>query len=130
MLIELLIFATFISTMILLMFKSRFMKIGIDGSGQFEPVYLKILATRIAESINMSIDFADQFYINSERIIQVENVAIKVCLNQDDFKNIQEKKEIPENDAQNWINRCIVGKITKNELDDERRKETNALDYM
>ena len=29
-----------------------------------------------------------------------------------------------------WINRCVVGKIVKNELDDERKSETNALDYM
>ena len=29
-----------------------------------------------------------------------------------------------------FISRCIVGKINKSELDDERRRETNALDYM
>jgi len=29
-----------------------------------------------------------------------------------------------------WVSRCLVGKITKAELDEERRKETNALDMM
>lgn len=29
-----------------------------------------------------------------------------------------------------WIKNNVVGKITKSELDDERNKETNALDMM
>ena len=83
MMIELLVFSTFLFTMILLMLKSRFSKIGIDNSGQFEPVYMRILAQKIADSIPIqTTEIADQFFINSERIIQVENVAIKVCLNE------------------------------------------------
>lgn len=39
----------------------------------------------------MNMDYADQFYIKSERIIQVENVAIKVCLSQEDFNQVRDK---------------------------------------
>jgi len=42
-LIEVLVFAFFLFSMVILMFKSRFMKVGIDNSAQFEPVYMRIL---------------------------------------------------------------------------------------
>ena len=125
-----LVFATFLLTMIFLMFKSRFTKVGMDGSGQFEPIYMRILAQHIADSIPLNMNYAEQFYVNSERIIQVENVAIKVCLSEDDFKRIKSEERIAKEDAQAWISRCVVGKIDKKELDDERKNETNALDYM
>lgn len=32
------------------------MKVGIDNSGQFEPVYMRILAQKIADSIPVSAD--------------------------------------------------------------------------
>lgn len=56
MIIELLVFFSFLLTMIFLMCKSRFMKVGIDNSGQFEPVYMRILAQKIADSIPVSAD--------------------------------------------------------------------------
>lgn len=55
--------------MIFLMFKSRFTKVGMDGSAQFEPIYMRILAQHIADSIPLNMNYAEQFYINSERII-------------------------------------------------------------
>jgi hypothetical protein len=57
------------------------MKVGIDNSGQFEPVYMRILAQKIADSIPLNSESPQQFYVNSERLIQVENVSIKVLLN-------------------------------------------------
>lgn len=103
MLIEILVFATFLFTMIILMCKSRFYKVGIDGSGQFEPVYMRILAQKIADSIPINIDenneFTQRYYLNSERIIQVENVAIKVCLNEEDFRAIERQEPIKIEDA-------------------------------
>lgn len=125
MLIEILVFATFLFTMIILMCKSRFYKVGIDGSGQFEPVYMRILAQKIADSIPINIDenneFTQRYYLNSERIIQVENVAIKVCLNEQDFRAIEQQEPIKIEDAQAWISRCVVSRITKAELDNERK---------
>lgn len=56
MIIELLVFASFLLTMVFLMIKSRYMKVGIDNSGQFEPVYMKILAQKIADSIPLNSD--------------------------------------------------------------------------
>lgn len=93
MIIELLVFFSFLLTMIFLMCKSRQMKVGIDNSGQFEPVYMRILAQKIADSIPVSADQSpEQYYVNSERLIQVENVSIKVLLNQEDFRAIRDKK--------------------------------------
>lgn len=56
MIVELLVFSTFLLTMVFLMCKSRFMKVGIDNSGQFEPVYMRILAQKIADSIPLNSD--------------------------------------------------------------------------
>jgi len=36
----------------------------------------------------MNSDSPEQFYVNSERLIQVENVSVKVLLNQNDFRAI------------------------------------------
>lgn len=58
-LIEVMVFAFFLFSMVILMFKSRFMKVGIDNSAQFEPVYMRILAQKIAESIPLQIEYAE-----------------------------------------------------------------------
>ena len=95
-LIEVLVFTFFLFSMVILMFKSRFMKVGIDNSAQFEPVYMRILAQKIADSIPLNIEYAEQFYCGSERIIQVENVAFKICLNKQDYDKIQAKEGITD----------------------------------
>lgn len=51
---------------------------------------MRILAQKIADSILWNInhldsDNANLFFINSERIIQVENVAFKICLDEQDY---------------------------------------------
>jgi hypothetical protein len=38
--------------------------------------------------------------------------------------------EVEPNQSIQWIEDCVVGGITKHELDDERAKETNSLDIM
>ena len=65
-----------------------------------------------------------------ERIVQVKGVALKVCLPADEFEKLLKSKIIPKSEATQWINTCIVGRITKRQLDDERVRETNALDIM
>ena len=42
---------------------------------------------------------------------------------------MENKKILPE-EANEWIQRCIVGNITKEDLDDERTAEINSLDLM
>ena len=100
MLIELLIFFSFLLTMMFLMCKSRFMKVGIDNSGQFEPIYMRILAQKIADSVPTNPEqFNEQYYDNSERLIQVENVSIKILLNKKDFRAIEAKEPVKLEDA-------------------------------
>ena len=41
MIIELMVFVFYLTTMIILLIKSRFTKVGVDQSGQFEPIYLQ-----------------------------------------------------------------------------------------
>jgi hypothetical protein len=46
------------------------------------------------------------------------------------YKDIKNRKEVKPHDSINWIKKCIVGNIRKHELDNERMRETNALDMM
>lgn len=46
------------------------------------------------------------------------------------YNDIKGKKKVTPNVAHKWIEDCIVGNIRKFELDNERMKETNALDMM
>lgn len=56
---------------------------------------------------------------------------LKIKLSEKDFKQIKtERWEIEAENSHVWLRRCLVGKITKAELDDERMKETNSLDMM
>ena len=130
LLIEILVFVIYLGTMLILMFKSRSTKVGIDNSGQFEPVYMRILAEKIRSSIDLKIEFAEEFYVDKERIVQVENVALKIGLTKEAFHDIKTKKALPNEESTNWIKKQVVGNISKSELDEERRKETNALDMM
>lgn len=38
--------------------------------------------------------------------------------------------EVEPTESLDWIRKCVVGKITKVDLDDERVDETNSLDIM
>jgi len=44
------------------------------------------------------------------------------------IKNEYEIKPISK--SFDYVKKCIVGNITKRQLDEERRKETNSLDIM
>jgi hypothetical protein len=66
-----------------------------------------------------------------ERIISVETVQLKICLSKQAFEQLNEKNtSVDAEESIMWIKNNVVGKITKSELDDERNKETNALDMM
>lgn len=55
---------------------------------------------------------------------------MKVSLPEKEFEKIRAKKTIKPEEANDWLKNCVVGKISKSELDLERNKETNALDMM
>jgi hypothetical protein len=110
--------------------KSRFMRVGTDNSGQFEGAYMKALCEKIQAHIDVKDDNKEQHFTDKERLIQVQGVIIKILLNAEDYNNIKNRKEMREEEAANWIKRCVVGRVTKRDLDDERMKETNSLDLM
>lgn len=46
------------------------------------------------------------------------------------FRDIRARRNVKPADAITWVKKCIVGNIRKHELDNERMRETNALDMM
>mmetsp|Transcript_39558 Transcript_39558/g.60445 ORF Transcript_39558/g.60445 Transcript_39558/m.60445 type:complete len:423 (-) Transcript_39558:1026-2294(-) len=130
MLIEICVYMFFMLTFVILMAKSRFMPVGMDNSEQFEPNYMKLLVNKIVGQIDLEIPSAEEFYVNKERMIQVEGVPVKVLLSKDHFQKLVAKKHVEEQHSKEWVKQCVVGKISKAELDDERMKETNSLDMM
>lgn len=133
LIVEIAIFGFFLMTMLLTMFKSRFWKVGMDNSGQFEDTNMSYLCNRIIKNIDFSISQDPRaFYIDKERLVQVQGVMIKLCLPKEDFDKIYNNRryEVPQEESIAWIKRCVVGNISKKELDNERMKETNSLDMM
>lgn len=61
-------------------------------------------------------------------MIKSGSIFIKVCMTKDDFENIKNRVTV-KNPAE-WVMRNIVGKITKDELDDTRNSEMNTLDFI
>jgi len=87
MAIEVAVYWMFLASMFLFMVKSRFTKMGVDNSGQFEPHYMQKVQEKIASSIKES--FAsikacnppkdpDEFYNEKERMVLVEGVNLKL----------------------------------------------------
>lgn len=136
--IEVLVFASFTFTMCLIMMKSRFMMVGTDNTTQFEPPYMRLLARRIIEYINlespqhtaMTAAESELYYVNKERMISVQGVLIKIQLTKEDYQNLKNKVELDNEEADAWIKRVIVGNISKSDLDEERLAETNSMDMF
>ena len=64
-------------------------------------------------------------------MIPVEGVMLKICLPKDEFDMLLHRDmEVEPDESINWVKKCVVGRITKVELDDERVFETNSLDVM
>lgn len=53
-----------------------------------------------------------------------------------DICNVYDKRFFKENDvvkaeeAADWLKRCVIGGISKEDLDEQRRKEINGLDML
>mmetsp|Transcript_8499 Transcript_8499/g.14296 ORF Transcript_8499/g.14296 Transcript_8499/m.14296 type:complete len:728 (+) Transcript_8499:520-2703(+) len=128
MIIEISIYMFFIMTHLILMIKSRFVSVGMDNSEQFEPTGMRFLTQKIIRHINLKEE--DAFFLNKERMVLVEGVPLKISLDQSHIDAIREKKAIVDLNSTEWVQECLVGHITKDELDEERIKETNSLDMM
>lgn len=121
------------------MIKSRFFKVGIDNSKSFESTYMSKMVNAICDCIEIDLQKKhkkEKFFVNKEQNIDVEGINLAVKLNKDDFENIFDKKYFREinyvsmDEAPDWIKRCIVGGITKEELDQQRKEEVCSLDMM
>lgn len=64
------VFWFFILTMLIIMCKSRFIKVGADNTTQFEKAYMAELANLVSASTDTTIKDADEYYINKERMIK------------------------------------------------------------
>ena len=117
--------------MVILVVKSRCYKVGMDIGAQFEPTYMRLLATRIASSIDQNVPYAHDYYVKKERLIKIDGaIELKVVLTPEAFTAIEQKRPITADASQDWIRLNVVGRVTKSDLDDERARETDALDMM
>jgi len=135
--IEITIYCFFLVAMLLLMIKSRFVNIGHDNSDQFESLRISIIINKaIYKAIQddekrfHSKKSMEKYYIDKERIILTEQVPLKVFLSEKDFKMVMDNKPVPQDEADEWLVRCVVGNIYKDDLDNERTNEINSLDLM
>ena len=85
-LMELVVYVFFLCTMIVIMIKSRFTRVGIDNSQQFESLYMSKMANKICENIDMKIGNDDKkarserFFVGKERNVEVDGVLVQIML--------------------------------------------------
>lgn len=107
---------------------------GIDNSYKFSKEYMSLMAEKITDEIEINVNQkskAEEYYVGYERIILVEGVRLKICLQKSHFDQIvQHEMEVQPENSYRWIRECVVGRITKFELDEERAEESNSLDFM
>jgi hypothetical protein len=131
LIVEVFVFGFFLMTMLFTMCKSRCMSVGMDNSDQFEDMQMSFMVNKIIKNIDLtSHESPESYYINKERILMFQGVVLKICLPEQQYRDIKARKEVKSNDAIPWVKKCIVGNIRKHELDNERMRETNALDMM
>lgn len=89
------------------------------------------MVNKIIKNIDLNTaENPEHYYINKERILMFQGVVLKICLPENYFKDIRARRNVKPADAIKWVKKCIVGNIRKHELDNERMRETNALDMM
>ena len=110
------------------MIKSRFINMVKDPSLEFEEIKMRKMIERITDSIDYKMQYSDAFYVGKERMVKSGTIFIKVNMTHEDFENI--KNKVMVKDPADWVTRNVVGKVTKDELDDARNSEMNTLDFI
>mgnify|MGYP001057922416 CR=1 FL=1 len=131
--IEILVYFSYLVTIVLLVFKSNFKNTGIDNSEMFEDTYMSYLVNKIVRAMvfkeghEINRKFTALNYVDKQRTIKIENITIKVKLPEKHFKNIKSKLDnlererfVDEENSIEWIEKCVVGNITKGSLDKQR----------
>lgn len=139
--IELMVCATFLTTMIILMIKSRFGNIGFDNSLSFDSKYMSRMANRIIRSYRW--DFSEMVGPNTDvqkikesDYVRLNGLKLQLDWNEKDY--ITAKREsfelrhdiVKPDEAAQWIRSNVVGDITKEMLDFARYNEVQTLDMM
>ena len=87
------------------------------------------MVNKICESIDINLDNAKERkrlikkYADKEMFLEVKEIKLLVKFSQDDICNIYEKRfyeekdVVPIDEAGNWIKRCVLGNVTKEDLD-------------
>lgn len=104
---------------------------------------MSFLADRIIKALDMDLDEKLRPYEQTKRKlttrehkVRLEGVFIKIKLSNDEFERLYLKKLhsetqfIKPEEASSWVNKFIVGKFTKDILDNQRVKEINSMDMM
>ena len=140
---EVFVYMFFMGTMVILMVKSRFHKIGVDQGYQFCPPYLCLMANKIINNMYedfkfgyKSKNFIQNKYVGITKSILVFGQPIDIKLNEKFFDIIYDRKVEHENmkqiltelEAIEFIKTQIEGKITRIQLDNSRVKELNYSD--
>ena len=144
LIVEITVWCSFLLTLLLLMIKSRCIKVGIDSSKQFEAQYMSYLVNKIITSfieqqnqISNTAIYRKNKLVDKERRVEVDGVQIIINLNETNYMNIITKLQygekssfVEERNAIKWVEESIVGPITKDILEKERFKELDSLDMM
>lgn len=139
--LELIVYGTYVVTLIILMIKSRFINVGVDQSSQFEPFMMSQMANRIIK--NIKFDFEKTNLCKKKLMrdsvnntVYVSGVWLRINLTEHDFREARDYIKIGENDvvkpeaADKWVFENLKGMITKDDLDYMRYREINELDMM
>ena len=131
--LEVFVYFAFLFTLVLFVTRSRILKrCGVDNSEQFEDAYMSYLGDKIVQAIvfdekgNINKKFKPKNYIEKKRTVLLEGITIKIKLTHDDFYSIKHKLEedekttnfVSEEESIAWMSRCLLGKLTKIQLDE------------
>lgn len=142
--LEIIVHITYVSTLVILMGKSRFISVGIDNTPQFQPTYLSFLANKIIQFIPF--DFHQKYnktrratkrqFINRKKFIELEGIRLAMTLQEKDFDKayrqtyFKQKNIVMPEEAEAWIFNNVYGNITPDALNDQRVHELNHMDMM
>ena len=128
-LIEIILMSVYILTMVFLMAKSKFIKVGVDQTQQFEPIYLSKMINKIVNSMDFDLLQEERSFCKTKqkytrtRNVQVDGVSIKCKMTEEAFTKafnktvLGELEIIPPNEARFWLQENVLGDITKEKLE-------------
>ena len=131
--IELIVYTTYVLTLLFVVIKSRFWNISVDQKYQFMPKYLSMMINKIIGMIKInfyeSSTMQEHHWTAHVQDIDFYGADLKIKLNKESFNEIFRKRYlkdpnvVSQEEAVEWMHENFPGGITKQELDDQRNKE-------